>query len=86
MFARAIAVEFRDRNIRSNAICPGLIQTKFSEALWSNDKIMSMVMKQLAIKRAGTSEEIGALALFLASSASSYSTGSVFTADGGFTI
>ncbi|RIW14586.1 SDR family oxidoreductase [Algoriphagus lacus] len=83
---KVFAKEWGEAKIRVNAICPGLIQTKFSEALWTNDKIMSMIMKQLAIKRAGTSEEIGALALFLASPASSYSTGSVFTADGGFTI
>lgn len=83
---KVFAKEWGDANIRVNVICPGLIQTKFSEALWSNEKIMSMIMKQLAIKRAGTSEEIGAMALFLASSASSYTTGGVFTADGGFTI
>jgi len=83
---KVFAKEWGDANIRVNVICPGLIQTKFSEALWSNEKIMSMIMKQLAIKRAGTSEEIGAMALFLASSASSYTTGGVFTGDGGFTI
>ncbi len=83
---KVFAKEWGEAKIRVNVICPGLIQTKFSEALWSNDKIMAMVMKQLAIKRAGTSEEIGAMALFLAASASSYTTGAVFTADGGFTI
>ncbi len=83
---KVLAKEWGDSKIRVNAICPGLIQTKFSEALWSNDKIMSMILRQLAIKRAGTSEEIGAMALFLASSASAYTTGGVFTADGGFTI
>ncbi|GMQ28493.1 glucose 1-dehydrogenase [Algoriphagus confluentis] len=83
---KVFAKEWGDAKIRVNAICPGLIQTKFSEALWSNEKIMEMIIKQLAIKRAGTSEEIGAMALFLASSASSYTTGGVFTADGGFTI
>lgn len=84
--SKVLAKEWGDSKIRVNTICPGLIQTKFSEALWSNEKIMSMIMRQLAIKRAGTSEEIGAMALFLASEASSYSTGGVFTADGGFTI
>lgn len=83
---KVYAKEWGDAGIRVNAICPGLIQTKFSEALWTNDKIMGMIMKQLSIKRAGTSEEIGAMALFLASAASSYTTGGVFTADGGFTI
>ncbi|KAI9549287.1 carbonyl reductase [Daphnia sinensis] len=84
--SKVLAKEWGDSKIRVNTICPGLIQTKFSEALWSNDKIMATLMKQLAIKRAGTSEEIGAMALFLASGASSYTTGAVFTADGGYTI
>lgn len=83
---KVMAKEWGDDNIRVNAICPGLIKTKFSEALWSNEKIMNVMMKMVAIKRVGTPEEIAALALFLASGASSYCTGSVFTADGGFTI
>jgi dehydrogenase/reductase SDR family protein 4 len=83
---KVFAKEWGESKIRVNVICPGLIETKFSEALWTNDKIMSMIIKQLAIKRAGTPEEIGAMALFLASNASSYTTGAVFTADGGFTI
>lgn len=83
---KVMAKEWGDDNIRANVICPGLIKTKFSEALWSNDKIMNSMMKMLPIKRVGTPEEIAALALYLASDASSYSTGSVFTADGGFTI
>ena len=83
---KVFAKEWGDSKIRVNAICPGLIQTKFSEALWSNEKILAMILKQLAIKRAGTSEEIGAMALFLASPASSYTTGAILTADGGFTI
>lgn len=83
---KVMAKEWGEDNIRANVICPGLIKTKFSEALWSNDKIMHTMMKILPIKRVGTTEEIAALALYLASDASSYSTGSVFTADGGFTI
>ena len=83
---KVLAKEWGEAKIRVNVICPGLIETKFSEPLWSNEKIMKMVMNKLAIKRVGSSQEIGALALFLASPASSYTTGSVFTADGGFTI
>lgn len=83
---KVMAREWGDDNIRVNAICPGLIKTKFSEALWSNEKIMHTMMKMLPIKRVGTPEEIAALALFLASDASAYCTGSVFTADGGYTI
>jgi dehydrogenase/reductase SDR family member 4 len=83
---KVMAKEWGDDNIRVNVICPGLIKTKFSEALWSNDKIMSIMMKMISLKRVGTVEEIAALALYLASDASAYSTGAVFTADGGFTI
>ncbi|WP_268033665.1 SDR family NAD(P)-dependent oxidoreductase [Algoriphagus sp. PAP.12] len=83
---KVYAKEWGEAKIRVNAICPGLIKTKFSEPLWSNEKIMDFVMKQLTIKRLGTPEEIGALALFLASPASSYITGSIFTSDGGFNI
>ncbi|MDR7131917.1 NAD(P)-dependent dehydrogenase (short-subunit alcohol dehydrogenase family) [Algoriphagus sp. 4150] len=83
---KVLAKEWGESKIRVNVICPGLIETKFSEPLWSNEKIMDMVMKKLAIKRVGAADEIGSMALFLASQASSYTTGSVFTADGGFTI
>lgn len=83
---KVFAKEWGDHGIRVNALCPGLIKTKFSEALWSNDNIMQSMIKQLAIKRIGTSDEIATMALFLAASASSYTTGAVLTADGGFTI
>lgn len=83
---KVIAKEWGGDNIRANVICPGLIKTKFSEALWNNDKIMHTMMKMLPIKRVGTPEEIAALALYLAADESAYCTGSVFTADGGFTI
>ncbi|REG94184.1 SDR family NAD(P)-dependent oxidoreductase [Algoriphagus antarcticus] len=83
---KVLAKEWGEAKIRVNVICPGLIETKFSEPLWSDEKTMSMVMKKLAIKRVGSAEEIGAMALFLASPAASYTTGSVFTSDGGFTI
>lgn len=83
---KVMAKEWGEDNIRANVICPGLIKTKFSEALWSNDKIMHTMMKMLPIKRVGTPEEIAALALYLAADESAYCTGSVFTADGGFTM
>jgi len=72
--------------IRANVICPGLIKTKFSEALWTNDDVMNMMMKELPLRRIGEADEIAGLALFLAAEAGSYCTGSVFTADGGYTI
>lgn len=83
---KVMATEWGKYNIRANVICPGLIQTKFSEALWSNDKILSKMLKELPLSKVGQPEEIASLALFLASNASGYCTGSVFTADGGYLI
>lgn len=83
---KAFAKEWGPHTIRVNAICPGLIKTKFSKALWNNDNIMEKMMQALVIKRIGTPEEIGAAGLYLASDASSYTTGAILTADGGFTI
>jgi dehydrogenase/reductase SDR family member 4 len=80
------AREWAAVGIRSNVICPGLIETQFSEALWSNEKILKMVLRKQALQRIGTPEEIAALALFLCSEASAFCTGGVFTADGGYTI
>lgn len=86
MLTKVCAKEWGADGIRVNAICPGLIKTKFSEALWQNEKWMNHFVKQLPAGRMGTADEIAALALFLASDASAYCTGSIFTADGGATI
>lgn len=83
---QVMAKEWGKDGIRANVICPGLIKTKFSKALWSNEKITQSVLKNLALARIGTPEEIASLALFLASDASAYSTGATFVADGGYTI
>ena len=86
MLTKVMAKEWGTDKIRVNAICPGLIKTKFSEALWQNEKWLSGFIKQLPLGRMGTVEEIAGLALFLASEASAYCTGTLFTADGGITI
>lgn len=86
MLTKVMAKEWGRHNIRANVICPGLIKTKFSEALWKNEKVSDHFMKNLPIARIGTPEDIARLSLFLASDASAYSTGGVFTSDGGFLI
>jgi NAD(P)-dependent dehydrogenase (short-subunit alcohol dehydrogenase family) len=83
---KSMAREWAPKGIRANVICPGLIKTKFSQALWSNDPLLEQMMHHVPMGRIGTVEEIAGLALFLAAEASSYCTGSVFTADGGYTI
>ncbi|MBX2841273.1 MAG: glucose 1-dehydrogenase [Flammeovirgaceae bacterium] len=86
MLSKVTAKEWGKHKIRVNTICPGLIKTKFSEALWSNEKIMSQVFKMQPIQDIGKPEDIASLALMLASDAGSFCTGAVFTADGGLTI
>ncbi len=81
---QAMAQDWGADNIRVNAICPGLIKTRFSEALWNNDKILDRFLKHIPLGRAGTPDDVTGLAVFLASDAASYCTGGVYMVDGGF--
>ncbi len=81
---QAMAQDWGADNIRVNAICPGLIQTKFSEALWSNDKILDRFLKHTPLGRAGEADEVAGLATFLASDAASYCSGGIYMVDGGY--
>lgn len=83
--SKSLAKELAVDGIRVNAICPGIVETKFSQALTSNDEILTGLLASQAIQRVAQPEEMGGLAAFLASDASSYCTGAVFTADGGYT-
>lgn len=86
MLTQNQAKEWASVGIRANVICPGLVKTKFSAALWQNDAIMDTVKKHLPAGRMAQPDEMAGLAVFLASDASSYTTGGVFTADGGHMI
>ena len=83
---KVLAREWGADKIRANVICPGLVQTKFSEALTGNEKILKMVMAKQALPHLAVPEDIAGLALFLAADASAFCTGAVYTADGGYTI
>ncbi len=83
MLTQSQAKEWGPKGIRSNAICPGLIQTKFSSALWENEKILKQVESYLPLQRMAQPDEMAGLAVFLASDAASYATGGVYTNDGG---
>ena len=86
MLTKVMAKEWGPDQIRVNAICPGLIKTKFSQALWQDENTLKRWMKMVPMGRMGTVDEIAALALFLASDVSGYCTGTLFYADGGTTI
>ncbi len=86
MLTKVNAKEWGPDGIRVNSICPGLIKTKFSKALWQDDKTLNHFTKRLPIARMGTVEEVASLALFLASDAAGYCTGGLYPVDGGTTI
>ena len=83
---KVLAKEWGADKIRANVICPGLVKTKFSEALTGNEKILKYVLAKQALQQLAEPEDIAGLALFLASEAASFCTGAVYTADGGYTI
>lgn len=86
MLTKVLAKEWGEDGIRVNALSPGLIKTKFSQALWENPKMLEHFTKRLPIARMGSVDEIAALVLYLASDASTYTTGVNFQVDGGTTI
>ncbi len=86
MLTKSQAKEWGAVGIRSNAICPGLIQTKFSSALWKNEKILDSFIGDLPAQRMAQPDEMAGLALFLASDAASYCTGGIYNADGGHMV
>ena len=86
---RILAVELAPYGIRVNVILPGVIETETVQATQTTPAAKAeMAAKQARIPmgRLGTPEEIAELAAFLLSPASSYSTGGLFTADGGFSL
>jgi NAD(P)-dependent dehydrogenase (short-subunit alcohol dehydrogenase family) len=83
MLTKALALELGPHGIRVNAICPGLIRTRFSSALWRNPQILEAVTRGTALGRIGEPEEVAAMALYLASDASSFVTGEAFVVSGG---
>mgnify|MGYP000156122019 CR=1 FL=1 len=89
MFARAIAVEFRDRNIRCNAVCPGFIETPHGLREVRDLRALGVDVSEAAIAaaqgRIGRAEEVAQAALFLASDESSFVNGTHLFVDNGFT-
>jgi dehydrogenase/reductase SDR family member 4 len=85
MMTRSWAREFGTDGIRVNALAPGLIQTDFSAFFWEDEQRRQSFLNEQPIARLGQPEDIGGLALFLASDESSFITGQVFVVDGGAT-
>lgn len=86
MLTKSQAKEWGSNNIRSNAICPGLVKTKFSQALWTDEENLKKFVKYIPMKRMAEPDEMVGLALYLASDSASYTTGGVYTSDGGYML
>lgn len=83
MLTKVLAAELAADNIQVNAIAPGFIKTQFSSAIWGNPQLNEMVMKQIPQRRMAEPEELTGIALYLASGASSFTTGVTMLIDGG---
>jgi dehydrogenase/reductase SDR family protein 4 len=86
MATKVMAHQWAQYNIRVNCIAPGLVKTRFSEALWSNQDILQGAMLGTPMKRIAEPEEMVGAAIYLASDASSYVTGQILSVDGGATL
>ena len=82
--SRSLALELAPTNIRVNCIAPGVIKTVMLDALPA--EVLPQLAEDTPLRRLGTPEDIAHLAVFLASDKSSFITGQVITADGGFIV
>ena len=82
MLTRQLARELGGK-VRVNAIAPGLVKTRFAEALWGNEAILERVLASNPMGRIGLPDEIAGAVAFLASDAASYINGEVIVIDGG---
>jgi dehydrogenase/reductase SDR family protein 4 len=80
---RALAKELGANGIRVNAVAPGLIETRFSAALFQDRTAYERIIGQTALHRHGQPDDVNGAVLFLASEASAYVTGQVLIVDGG---
>ena len=85
MLTKVLAKELGEHNINVNTLAPGLIKTDFSRALWENEDTHNKIVKSIPQGKMGSPDDISGMALYLASEASDFVTGSIFTVDGGIT-
>jgi NAD(P)-dependent dehydrogenase (short-subunit alcohol dehydrogenase family) len=83
MLTKSAAVEYAAQGIRVNAICPGTVKTALSMGMPA--EYIDMALKAMPMQRIGQPSEIADVALFLASNESSFITGTMIVADGGYT-
>ncbi|MBE7691012.1 3-oxoacyl-[acyl-carrier-protein] reductase [Tenacibaculum piscium] len=80
-FSKSVALELGSRNIRSNVVAPGFIETEMTAKL--DEKVVDAWRNDIPLKRGGTPKDIANACVFLASDMSSYITGQTLSVDGG---
>ena len=83
---RNLAAEWGPKNVRVNAIAPGLVKTDFARALWEDEARRAERLAATPLRRLGEPRDIGGIAVFLASDAAAFITGQCIVADGGVSI
>ena len=83
MLTEVLAAELASDGIQVNAIAPGYVKTAFSRAVWQDAALNEAVLRSIPQKRIAESGELTGIALYLASDASSFTTGGTFLVDGG---
>jgi NAD(P)-dependent dehydrogenase (short-subunit alcohol dehydrogenase family) len=83
---KSLAVEWAQYGIRVNAIAPGYMSTPMAKPFFDDPQYGGIWMNLTPLKRPGQPEELGPLAVFLASEASSFVTGAAILIDGGYSL
>ncbi len=83
---RMMAAEWAPFNVRVNTVCPGLIKTKFSQAIWGSEDALKFALESQKIKKLGEPEDITGAVMFLASDDAAFVTGQEILVDGGSLI
>ena len=86
MLTKVMAREMGAAGVRVNCICPGVIRTQLSRALWEDEKNAKAFIARKALGRIGEVDELVGAAIYFASEASSFTTGAVLQVDGGMVI
>ena len=83
-FTKSVAQDYAHKNLRVNAIGPGVIETPMTEGVLNDDNVMNALLSRIPLKRVAKASEVANLIYFLASDEASYITGAYIPIDGGY--